>query len=363
MDLAIYINELLGLQGEVNVPGVGIFVQKRVNGYYNEEEGKFYPPSHEIAFNPDSTDDSGLADYISRKKNISPASAKYFIEKYAAGIKQDASAQSATITGLGQLYYEYSTLTFKADKNAQSNDPAFYGFAPVEPYKADESGIAAETPVTPDKPVVEEPVEESVPEVADEVPPQDITTEEIKADTETVEEEPVYEYEEEEKSGSRKWVVILLFVMVLLLAFGVSYQYKPEWFGKKRLVDTTVIINGPAPAPVKTADTVKKSDTVKGKAQDTTAKSTVATVDSLAGKPHFDVIGGSFLNQKEADVAIKNYKSIGVVAKPADMPGRRVKLSLGSYATKEEAENARKELIKAHKAPKDSFTIEIKPKK
>ena len=30
MDLAIYINELLGLQGEVNVPGVGYFAQKRI---------------------------------------------------------------------------------------------------------------------------------------------------------------------------------------------------------------------------------------------------------------------------------------------------------------------------------------------
>src|SRR5437588_8847087 len=91
MDLAIYINELLGLRGEVNVPGVGCFSQKRIAGYYNEGEKKLYPPHHEIVFNPEPRDDDGLAAYISKKKNISPASARYFIEKYTAGLKQKAA--------------------------------------------------------------------------------------------------------------------------------------------------------------------------------------------------------------------------------------------------------------------------------
>jgi len=116
MDLAIYINELLGLQGEVNVPGVGYFAQKRIAGYYNENEKKFYPPRHEITFDPDPRDDDGLAAYISKKKNISPASAKYFIEKYTSGLKQRASEQHADIAGLGKLHYEYSALTFKPNK-------------------------------------------------------------------------------------------------------------------------------------------------------------------------------------------------------------------------------------------------------
>jgi len=173
---------------------------------------------------------------------------------------------------------------------------------------------------------------------------------------------PVYEEEEEEKSSGRVWIVVLLVVIIALLCFGVAYQYKPEWFGKSNPVDTTIIVKGPPPAAIKKGDTVK-SGQVAG--QDTVAKNVVpiAAPDSLGNKPHFDVIGGSFLNQKEADVSIRNYKSIGVVAKKADMPGKRIKLSLGSYATKEEAEKAKKDLIKAGKAPKDSFTIEIKPKK
>src|ERR1700759_345899 len=98
MDLAIYINELLGLRGEVNVPGVGYFAQKRIAGHYNDGDKKFYPPKHEIVFDPESRDDDGLAAYISKKKNISPASAKYFIDKYTASLKQQASEQKANIS-------------------------------------------------------------------------------------------------------------------------------------------------------------------------------------------------------------------------------------------------------------------------
>jgi len=141
MDLAIYINELLGLRGEVNVPGVGYFTQKRIAGYYNESEKKLYPPHHEIVFNPEPRDDDGLAVYISKKKNISPASARYFIEKYTAVLKQKASDGNAEISGLGQLYYEYATLAFRTDKKSGENTPSFYGFAPVRTSKA--SGQAA----------------------------------------------------------------------------------------------------------------------------------------------------------------------------------------------------------------------------
>ena len=63
MDLAVYICELLGMQGEVSVPGIGYFAQVRINGYYDQVEGKLYPPTHEISFEPHSRDDEQLAKY------------------------------------------------------------------------------------------------------------------------------------------------------------------------------------------------------------------------------------------------------------------------------------------------------------
>jgi hypothetical protein len=100
MDLAVYIRELLGLKGEVNVPGMGFFAQVRIAGYYNEEEKKFYPPGHAVTFEPQSNGDDSLAQYIANKKKISLASAKYFIDKYVIGIKQEAAAGKVEIDGL-----------------------------------------------------------------------------------------------------------------------------------------------------------------------------------------------------------------------------------------------------------------------
>ena len=52
MDLSYYLSEILEQQGEVNVPGLGHFAKVRVNGYYNDDEARFYPPYNEIQFDP-----------------------------------------------------------------------------------------------------------------------------------------------------------------------------------------------------------------------------------------------------------------------------------------------------------------------
>ena len=134
MDLAIYISELLGLRGEVNLPGIGYFAQVRSNGYYNERENKFYPPGHQVNFRPQSVEDDILAKYISEKKHISLASSIYFIDKYVIGLKQQVALQDVDIAGLGYLQTKDSVLTFKANNAGRENDPAFYGFAPVKTY-------------------------------------------------------------------------------------------------------------------------------------------------------------------------------------------------------------------------------------
>lgn len=366
MDLAIYINELLGLKGEVNVPGVGFFAQKRINGYYSESEGKFYPPRHEIVFDPVTRDDEGLADYISQKKNISPASAKYFIEKYATGLKQEASTQSAAITGLGHLFYEYSALTFKADKNAEQNDPAFYGLAPVKIYKTEKKASetkAVDTPLVIKKdPTLEPETAVTEPQVEEEVV-------EEQRFSPTFDQASVYEEEvvEEERGGRNYiWIIVLLIVVIGLLCFGVAYQYKPEWFGKPRPVDTMIIVNGPKPV-------AKKPDTVNATKTDTIAKDTVAkitpnaastlTIDSA--KSHWEVFLSAVKTKTKAEEEIENYKAAGIPAFISpDAKGKLlIKIIAGSYASEEEAEKAKNDLIKTGKVSKNIYSLEIKPKK
>lgn len=366
MDLAIYINELLGLKGEVNVPGVGFFAQKRINGYYSEHEGKFYPPRHEIVFDPQCRDDDGLAIYISHKKNISPASAKYFIEKYATGLKQEASTKSAAITGLGHLFYEYSTLSFKADKDAEGRDPAFYGFAPVKAAKVSDQPqpVAEKEPATEPTPVAGEP------EKADEKPAEQWTP---IFDPPPVYEEEQVEEGEPERKGTSLWIIILLIIMIGLLCFGVAYQYKPEWFGKHRPVDTTIIVNGPAPKKLDTTKTTKVDSAAKDTTAQPAAKAATNTpaadnaqqglvIDSA--KSHWEVFLSAFKTKTRANEEIEKYKNKGVPAFISpDAPGRLLKIVAGSYDSEKAAEKAKNDLIKTGNVPKNIYSLEIKPKK
>ena len=68
---------------------------------------------------------------VSDKKNISLASAKYFIDKYVNGLKQQIPVQGADIAGLGQLYLKGSIIGYKDDRQSNETDPAFFGLKPV----------------------------------------------------------------------------------------------------------------------------------------------------------------------------------------------------------------------------------------
>src|ERR1700744_2934765 len=100
MDVGYYLSELLGQAGEVNVPGLGHFVQLRVEGHYNSSEGVFYPPSNKVGFDPHYTDDDSLAEYISERRSISLASSKYFTEKYIHNLRNESMMKDVAIADL-----------------------------------------------------------------------------------------------------------------------------------------------------------------------------------------------------------------------------------------------------------------------
>jgi cell division protein FtsN len=334
MDLAVYINELLGLKGEVNVPGIGFFRQKRINGYYSEHEKKFYPPRHEIIFDPQPKEDEGLAAYISNKKNISPASAKYFIEKYATGLKTQAAEQKVDITGLGYLFYEYSMLAFKAGKAYETNDPSFYGFAPVKANKAITKAPTVETPSAKSGPVPEKVKTEpaAVEPAAESVPAEE---EKVHVDTRSYIPQEGYEDEVvESPRRNRTWVIMLLILIIALLCFGVFYQYKPEWFGRNRPADTTIIINKRAP--------VRDSDSVKTNAKDTIppvvapASTVKAPVDTY-NVVRYEIQAGAFRTQTKLKAVMAAYEKLGLRPRILQhAPGTLQKITLGTYFDRNE---------------------------
>ncbi|MBS1527168.1 MAG: SPOR domain-containing protein [Bacteroidetes bacterium] len=376
MDLAIYISELLGFKGEVNVPGLGHFTQNHISASYNEQEHKFYPPRYEVTFDPQFTDDEGLANYITSKKNISLASAKYFIDKYVTALKQQIAQHGADIAGIGHLYYEYATLRFKAGTARASGDPASFGLPPVTLHKRNERPVA--TPVPPEKkpvPVAQPAIEESKAEEPAEGAIIGKTTAEIEEMP--AGQTPDYVYEEDVPKRRNGWIVFLLILIIVLIGIPGLYMYKPSLFDNfihKNTVTKIVVVkdtDSVAKPALKNDSVVKPVDSAAKPAlrRDSATKqpgNAVAPASILqdSTKPYWIVVGSSFVTKKAADQAIANYKSIGITAGVAsEMPGRRIKLKLGTYNTEPEAENARRELIKSGKVRKDIYTQKIIPKK
>jgi len=130
MDVAYYLSELLGQQGEVNVPGLGNFTQQKIDGYYDNEERTFYPPGSEVHFNTHFVDDDKLAEYVAEQKRISLASSKYFIEKFVNGLKAQVMIKDVQFAELGWLHFEETGIAFKS-AGPLTDSPSFFGYPKI----------------------------------------------------------------------------------------------------------------------------------------------------------------------------------------------------------------------------------------
>jgi len=349
MNLADYLSELLDQRSAVSVPGLGYFEKVRIDGYYNDSEAKFYPPRHQVKFKSETAGDDTFAEYVARKKNISLASAKYFIEKFISKLKEDAADESLPFSGLGSVRTEHGQLVF-IPNNEIAGDLSFYGYEAVGLSKPAPSVSEPISPVfnTPG-PSADEPV-----------------TEESDVEQHYAEEE------EEIKRSFNVWTILMAVVVVLAIGVFAAYKYDPSIFDR---------FNNPAPkiktAPIpvvhsKPMDSVK-TDSIKntGAADSTKSRSTAANVlpadtttyDTLS-QLHYVIRVDAFKKQKDADENINHYKSLGLDAKLLPRGPRRLyKVIVGRYTTLEAAELARLAMVKEKKIRKDSKTIKINPKK
>ncbi|HVV54822.1 MAG TPA: SPOR domain-containing protein [Mucilaginibacter sp.] len=357
MDLAIYISELLGFKGEANVPGLGLFLQKRISAHYSEHEHKFYPPRHEISFSPEFSDDESLANYITSKKNISLASAKYFIDKYVTGLKQQASAQEIEIPGLGYLHYEYATLTFRPSDHAGS-DPSLFDLPPVTVYKL------GEQPVTPRKPPVQEPKQEVVKEPEKQAPVEETPAETPVAEEETADENEVpaeeaeqeeYVYEEEDNTrGRSRWIIFLLLIVIVLIGIPGLYMYKPSLF-KRFFTKKTIVIVKPMPANPKDTDSVATA----GSPADTMNKVVTQPAIDTFGVKRYEIQAGAFPTIKLANAQIKKYEKLGLNARiVGHTTGKYYKITLGTYFDETAARKKEDSILTATKLTKKEIYIQ-----
>jgi len=330
MDVGFYLNELLMQQGEVSLPGLGYFVRSRMSSYYDENEGSFYPPYHQAQFEERATSDDALAEYIAAKKNISIASAVYFLEKYANGLKQDALQAEVPVGNLGWFYTGDGQLKFKpADKLV--NDTAFYGLGAVKIGKA-------------------EPIEE----------------------------------DEDIGRPRRAWLVVLMLVIIFgICTFALYlYSYNPAAFDQLKFWEhNTAVVNTVKPKALPKLDT-PKTDTLKtdsaaaNKPMDTIAKAKTpiekpeitkknevkTAIPDLTGTRHFEAIAATCRDTTSANKIIKKLKLKGVDAKIITNGPSPVMISVGSFKTEKEARDFSVKMEESGKVTGEVYPQEIIPK-
>ena len=372
MDVAYYLSELLMQNGEVTVPGLGYFAQLKVDGYYDNTQNKFYPPTNKIQFDQQYHDDDVLLQYIADKKRISLASSKYFTAKFIDNLRQEAMVKEVPLANLGTLHFEDTKLHFKP-ASVLPVDRAYYGYQPIAISKLGgtsfQEQLEKEMPKptyvsVPPLPAPEPAVPIGAPPVQEQTNSQENTSTSSPADHE---EEFIFhgrgysgEEEEDEKNNNWIWITIIIIVVLGILGAFALYKFKPAAFN--RLIGAQqpapIILKSPAKhdttktiVPVIKADSTAKKITV-----DTTAKpanvNTAAPVNTSApidtfSRVRYEILGGAFQTINEANRTIAVYKRLGFDARIVkNAPGRLFKVTLGTYFTADDAVNHMRAIVK-----------------
>ncbi|MDN5287574.1 MAG: hypothetical protein JWR38_3848 [Mucilaginibacter sp.] len=372
MDIANYLSELLGRHGKISVPDLGFFTQVRVDGYYNDAEGKFYPPGYRVQFSPEPVkNDDTLAYYIAEKKNISLASSKYFTEKYITGLKQELTTKEAAFADMGWFYINEGQIAFRPNEQ-HGNEPNFYGYAPVaikklhqEPETQFPEKLLPDSS-TPTETLHQEPEAQVVPETL-------LVDSPAPNATANQPEEYIDDEQEEKKRSISGWVIALIILVIVAAAAYALYQYNPGLFFNQKTAKP--INEQPKQQPATIADSAKiDTQKIAPAVSDSSAKAIskpgaalnkpVASVDTVA-KPEYVIFAGSFRTKTKSELAVENYKSIGIEARllTGAGTGRLIKVIIGHFATYNEGEAERLKLTKSGKLRKDSYTQIINQKK
>ncbi len=291
MDIAAFICEQLEHRSVINVPGLGSFYRNRVEGYYNQEQQQFYPPSIQIQFDNELPEDDTLATLLSTEKRISQASASYFIEKFVSNIRQLATTDNVPLGNIGVFNIRQNQLTFTPKRRSEVNE-LFYGLAPVKlrrnnPYRQQPEEIIpfsfSDIPANP-------PVQQEIPAVIeDEKPPRPINI----------------------------WLIIALIIVIAGIGLISVYMYKPALFD--RFITPVVKIK---PKPEKS---VKRSisDSIKQSIKTQTDLGlTPVKLDSTTQKKvlppeiptdTFAVVVGTFKTMAGAKRQLQTYTDNGIV--------------------------------------------------
>jgi len=390
MDIALYIVDLLHQHQEVNVPGLGTFFKKRVNGFYDEQKNMFIPPSQSLAFKLEQNENLMLADYCCAQRNISQETAIYFIEKFTKAVwEQLNTADLADLKALGTLRKENNDYILEAPKGTVY-DRTYYGLEAVAEitknhdnpsHTRSDFNYSTPTPPSSEEPFFfrayqEKTTLEPMPApVAPTSRPETKPIELINHPTphhSEAQSSVVVEAEDIHHEKKQRPIVeaLLSFVSLLLLAAIGIYFFYPDVY--KHLV-TLVSYEKPITRSTQkqpsitidstlktTTDTLPKKEIIAE--QENTAPTNAETNPIPSEETTYEIIIATFGKQSEAEKYIIQLKEKGIQAKIVPNPyGPRIRISCASFTDKLAAE-AELTRIKAEVNP-DAWLAIIKPHK
>ncbi len=131
--LANYIQDLLYRYESVIVPEFGGFITKNVSAKIDDKSNAFTPPSHELSFDAQLTEnDDLLVNYIASVDNISQESALNFIKFEVDEWKEKLSKQDLELKNIGTFSLDaVGRIVFEAKENSELTAHSF-GLSKIE---------------------------------------------------------------------------------------------------------------------------------------------------------------------------------------------------------------------------------------
>jgi hypothetical protein len=335
MNVPDYLKELLLQNSEVSVPGLGAFSMVRKNATYNEKEGKFYPPYHQVKFNPHLKDDNAFVKYLAYKKNILFETASYIVEKFVSGLLEQASKENTAFADIGWFSNDNNELIFKPNDKLVI-DPSFYGYAPISLEK-----LHTEKP----KPVYGAP-EPSVARTQEE--PAELVQPDIEDDEDDEIEQP-----QRVRTRVSGWFVFLMVFISGAIILFCSYLIFPAFADRLKTAYQVMVHN-------KTGDRLvskKKIIPILGRKTEGSTDTAPAFKESVETH-HFEVVVDLAKNLPAARAEVRRLENLGIDAEIlTNVPGVYLNVSIFSSNNYGAADSVLQLMLKTGKISKKSHII------
>ena len=174
--------------------------------------------------------------------------------------------------------------------------------------------------------------------------------------------DPLAEEVLEERENKSVWPKVGILLLALIIISVVVYFVKPDWFSSAPKVETPALSTTAVDSSksdktdtlkakqdsIAKTDSILRANQVTDKSDTVKAKNNVNNVklSTTAPKSMFHVISVSYATEAAAQRYIDKVKKIGLNAVIARMEGKRKKVSIASFATREEAEKEKNILQK-----------------